>query len=110
VLARCLSWTFFVMQVYSRRLDKQDHANRTINSAQGETVQTFELQDREYIELNNLLKITGLCGSGGIAKLQIADGLVTVDGQVELRKRCKIRQGQVVEFKGHKISVVQIID
>lgn len=73
-------------------------------------MQTFELQNREYIELNNLLKITGLCGSGGIAKLQIADGLVTVDGQVELRKRCKIRQGQVVEFEGQQISVVQMID
>jgi len=71
-------------------------------------VQTFELQNREYIELNNLLKITGLCGSGGIAKLQIAEGLVSVDGQVELRKRCKIREGQVVEFNGETISVVQI--
>lgn len=72
-------------------------------------MQTFELQGHEYIELNNLLKVTGLCGSGGIAKLLIADGLVTVDGLVELRKRCKIRQGQVVEYDGHKISVVQMI-
>ena len=80
------------------------------NHPQGDPVQTFELQDREYIELNNLLKVTGLCASGGIAKLLIADGLVTVDGQVELRKRCKIRQGQVVEFEGEKISVVQTIE
>jgi len=70
-------------------------------------VQIFELQKHEYIELNNLLKITGLCASGGLAKLLIADGLVTVDGQVELRKRCKIRPGQVVEFDGQKISVIQ---
>lgn len=73
-------------------------------------MEIFELHDREYIELNNLLKITGLCASGGIAKLLIADGLVTVDGQVELRKRCKIRQGQIVEFDGQSISVVQSID
>ena len=70
-------------------------------------MQIFELQKHEYIELNNLLKITGLCASGGLAKLLIADGLVTVDGQVELRKRCKIRPGQVVEFDGQKISVIQ---
>ena len=70
-------------------------------------MQTFELQNHEYIELNNLLKITGLCASGGLAKLLIADGLVTVDGQMELRKRCKIRPGQVVEFDGQKISVIQ---
>lgn len=69
-------------------------------------MQTFELEGRDYIELNNLLKITGLCASGGVAKLLIADGLVTVDGQVELRKRCKIREGQIVEFAGEKISVV----
>jgi ribosome-associated protein len=36
----------------------------------------------------------------------IADGQVRVDGQVELRKRCKIRQGQLVEFEGRKIRIV----
>ncbi|HEX9779490.1 MAG TPA: RNA-binding S4 domain-containing protein [Geopsychrobacteraceae bacterium] len=71
---------------------------------------TFELLDREYIELNNLLKVTGLCASGGIAKLLIADGLVTVDGKTELRKRCKIRRGQVVAFDGEQIAVVQSAD
>ena len=65
----------------------------------------FDLEGRDYIELNNLLKITGLCESGGVAKLLIADGLVTVDGEVELRKRCKIRTGQVVEFDGQQITV-----
>ena len=73
-------------------------------------MQTFELENRDYIELCNLLKATGLCGSGGIAKLQIAEGLVTVDGQVEQRKRCKIREGQVVGFDGECISVVQTLD
>ncbi|MCW8831080.1 MAG: RNA-binding S4 domain-containing protein [Gammaproteobacteria bacterium] len=65
----------------------------------------FELEGREFIELNNLLKITGLCESGGRAKVLIADGQVKVDGTVELRKRCKIRQGQIVEFDGQKITV-----
>lgn len=65
----------------------------------------FSLEGREFIELNNLLKIKGLCVSGGMAKAVIADGLVTVDGNMELRKRCKIRAGQVVEFDGHRIIV-----
>jgi len=69
-------------------------------------METFELEDREYIELNNLLKITGLCESGGRAKVLIADGQVTVDGKTELRKRCKIRTGQVVEFEGQIVSVM----
>ena len=68
-------------------------------------MQEFDLQGKEYIELNNLMKITGLCNSGGMAKMLIADGLVKVDGQVELRKRCKIRKGQVVEFEGQEITV-----
>ncbi|MFO7604151.1 MAG: RNA-binding S4 domain-containing protein, partial [Gammaproteobacteria bacterium] len=51
------------------------------------------------------LKITGMCHSGAMAKLVIADGQVRVDGQVELRKRCKIRQGQQVQFSGQNILV-----
>ena len=69
-------------------------------------MQEFELENREYIELHNLLKITGLCNSGGQAKLLIAEGLVNVDGQLETRKRCKIRAGQCVEFNGESIAVV----
>jgi len=68
-------------------------------------MEEFSLEGREFIELNNLLKIKGLCASGGMAKVAIADGLVKVDGNVELRKRYKIRAGQVVEFDGHTITV-----
>jgi ribosome-associated protein len=65
----------------------------------------FILESSDHIELNHLLKIMGLCDSGGMAKAVIAEGLVTVAGEVELRKRCKIRKGQVVEFQGHKVMV-----
>ncbi|NOQ80596.1 MAG: RNA-binding protein [Gammaproteobacteria bacterium] len=68
-------------------------------------MEIFELKDHEYIELNNLLKVTGLCESGGVAKMLIADGQVKVDGQVELRKRCKIRQGQIVLFNDQQVQV-----
>lgn len=69
-------------------------------------MEEFNLGRRPFIELNNLLKLTGICPSGGMAKMMIAEGRVTVDGQVELRKRCKIRPGQVVEFEGHQIAIV----
>ena len=65
----------------------------------------FDLVGHDYVELHSLLKVTGLCDSGGVAKLLIADGQVLVDGVIELRKRCKIRTGQVVEFSGQKIVV-----
>jgi len=68
-------------------------------------MELFELEGREYIELNNLLKITGLCESGGRAKVLISEGQVKVDDEVELRKRCKIRTGQVVEFSGQKVKI-----
>jgi ribosome-associated protein len=68
-------------------------------------MQTFNLEDHEFIELHNLLKITGLVGSGGMAKNLVGAGQVLVDDQVELRKRCKIRVGQVVEFAGEQIKV-----
>lgn len=68
-------------------------------------MEEFKLEGREFVDLNDLLKIKGLCASGGMAKAVIAKGLVKVDGNVELRKRCKIRQGQVVEFEDQGIVV-----
>ena len=65
----------------------------------------FDLAGHDYIELHCLLKATGLCESGGMAKLLIGDGLVRVDGSTELRKRCKVRAGQKVEFAGRQVIV-----
>jgi ribosome-associated protein len=62
--------------------------------------------DGEYVELNQLLKLTGLCDSGGAGKMLVASGAVHVDGQVELRKTCKIRPGQRVTLDDVVIDVV----
>jgi ribosome-associated protein len=59
----------------------------------------------EFIELNRLLKLTGLCDSGGAGKALVATGVVSVDGAVELRKTCKIRAGQVVRCGDVRIRV-----
>lgn len=66
----------------------------------------FEL-DRDHVELNQLLKLAGLCDSGGAGKAIVASGAVSVDGAVELRKTCKIRAGQVVTVEDVEIHVVQ---
>ena len=66
----------------------------------------FKLEGREYVVLKDLLKLMGVYGSGGEAMRAIAAGHVMLDGQVELRKRCKIRSGQVVESAGQMIKVV----
>ena len=65
----------------------------------------FSLAGHDTIAVNDLLKITGMCESGGAAKVVIAKGKVKVDGQVELRKTCKIRNGQVVEYAREKVTV-----
>ena len=65
----------------------------------------FEL-DRDHVELNQLLKLTGVCDSGGAGKHLVATGAVRVDGTVELRKTCKIRSGQQVSVGNISIEVV----
>ncbi|MBL7938692.1 MAG: RNA-binding S4 domain-containing protein [Flavobacteriales bacterium] len=69
----------------------------------------FELRG-EFIELNQLLKLAGLCNSGGEGKMLVAQGLVKVDGAVELRKTCKVRAGQVVSYRDAvvKVSAIQL--
>lgn len=63
------------------------------------------LLEAEHVELNQLLKLVGLCDSGGAGKALVASGAVRVDGAVELRKTCKIRAGQTVTLAGHSIHV-----
>lgn len=64
----------------------------------------FELNS-DYVELNQLLKLVGICDSGGAGKMLVASGGVSVDGQTELRKTCKIRAGQVVTLTDLRIHV-----
>jgi len=64
----------------------------------------FKLTE-EHITLQNLLKAENLVGSGGEAKLAIADGLASVNGQVEERRGKKLRKGDIVEFGDEKILI-----
>ena len=68
---------------------------------------TFQL-DREFIELNVLLKLLALAPSGGAAKAVVAAGGVSVDGAIETRKTCKLRAGQVVCLGEEEIHIVAV--
>ena len=59
----------------------------------------------EFVELYKILKFEGLVGSGGRAKQIIADGEVSVNGEVETRKRKKIIAGDKIEYSGQSIDV-----
>ena len=59
----------------------------------------------EYIKLDDLLKFAGLLGTGGMAKAVIQDGLVKVNGKVELQRGKKLVDGDIVEFEGNTIKI-----
>lgn len=62
--------------------------------------------NREHIALCDLLKVEGVAQSGGQGKQMVADGLVSVDGKIELRKTAKIRAGQIVVCMNQSIKVI----
>ena len=61
----------------------------------------------DHITLDALLKATGLAASGGNAKALIAAGEVLVDGQAELRRGRKLREGQVVTLGSQRIQIIR---
>ena len=60
----------------------------------------------DHIQLDQLLKATGLCPSGGMAHAEIEAGKVRVDGRVETRKRAKLLPGQQVDYAGETVRLV----
>ena len=59
----------------------------------------------EYIKLGQALKLAGLVDSGVDAKIQIVEGFVKVNGEVEYQRGKKIRPDDIIEYDGHKIRV-----
>ena len=62
--------------------------------------------NNEYIELVRLVKLLGIAETGGHARMIIDQGEVQVNGQTELRKRAKLRDGDEVEVSGRKIRIL----
>ncbi|MDX9848182.1 MAG: RNA-binding S4 domain-containing protein [Tenuifilaceae bacterium] len=67
-------------------------------------MQTFILEG-EYIPLIQLLKVTRVAQSGGEAQMLVEEGLVKVNGNLESRKRAKLRPGDIVELDNVKIKI-----
>ena len=59
----------------------------------------------EYIKLGQALKAAGLVGSGVEAKEVIIEGLVKVNGQVEIQRGKKLHAGDVVSFDAEEIKI-----
>jgi len=66
--------------------------------------------ESEFVELFKILKFEGLADSGGDAKQAIAEGRVSVNGEIETRKRKKIKAGDQIDFIDHHIDVIARAD
>ena len=65
----------------------------------------FSLKEKEFIELNKLIKLLNIAESGGAANQMIIEGLVYRNNKIETRKRCKLRIGDVITIEDHSIKV-----
>ncbi|MBQ6369651.1 MAG: RNA-binding S4 domain-containing protein [Parasporobacterium sp.] len=59
----------------------------------------------EYIKLGQALKTAGLVDSGVMAKDVILNGEVKVNGETELQRGKKLKDGDIVEFEGNQIKI-----
>lgn len=59
----------------------------------------------DFIKLGQVLKLAGLVDSGVDAKIQIQEGFVKVNGEVEVQRGKKIHPGDIIEFKGQQVKV-----
>ena len=69
-------------------------------------METIQIQT-EFIKLDALLKYAALVGTGGEAKMVIADGMVSVNGEPCTMRGKKIRPGDTVRFADSEILVEQ---
>jgi ribosome-associated protein len=60
----------------------------------------------DYIPMIQLLKAAGLVQTGGEAQIVVEHGEVIYNGEVDYRKRLKVKQGDIVEFRGQQIKVI----
>ena len=61
--------------------------------------------NKEPLELYKILKFEGLTTTGGEAKLLIGDGQVTVNSEIETRRRRKMMSGDVIGFRGEQFQL-----
>lgn len=64
-------------------------------------------EEDEFIKLGQALKKAGLVDSGVDAKTVIQDGLVSVNGEVELQRGKKLHGGEIVSFNGEQVKIVK---
>ena len=67
-------------------------------------METITIRD-EFIKLGQAMKLAGLVESGVEAKIEIQEGFVKVNGEVEVQRGKKIYPGDIIEFDGQQVKV-----
>jgi ribosome-associated protein len=91
--------------MYNNIIASQNYTNYT--RSQVEQKRIVMKITTEYIKLDSFLKAVNAAASGGEAKILIAEGFVSVNGEVELRRGRKLRPGDFVELEGRSYTVEQ---
>lgn len=60
----------------------------------------------EYIHLIQLLKVLNWVQTGGHAQIVVMEGLVKYNGQIDFRKRLKVKKGDIIEFGDNKVKII----
>lgn len=60
----------------------------------------------DYIPMIQLLKAANLVQTGGEAQIAVSEGEAKYNGQVDYRKRLKVKRGDIVEFNGQTIHII----
>jgi len=68
-------------------------------------METIKIKD-DFIKLGQALKLAGLVESGVEAKIEIQEGFVKVNGEVEVQRGKKIHPGDVIEYGGQQVKVL----
>ncbi len=69
------------------------------------------LINTEYIELDKLLKVSGIAESGGQAFMMVEKGIIRLNGKTVSEKRRKIRPGDIVNIDGKiRLTVIKKSD
>lgn len=67
---------------------------------------TFEIED-DFIKLDQLLKACRIAYSGGEAHQMVDNGMVMLNGQVETRRRAKIKSGDTIQVENIIVQIIQ---
>ncbi len=98
------------MGTQSRRLH-ETRRDRPKTPCTGELIRKTKMEtisiSTEFIKLDALLKYASLVGTGGEAKMAVAEGLVKVNGEVCTQRGKKIRPGDTVSFDRFELQVVE---